>query len=311
MSIDSCNFCEEEFKGEKSYKLLGKNWKLDHWVTKEYITCYKCFVSKYKLGSELKLECPVCIDYKDNMHFLAKTNFKLAFHQDNCKTCGIVKCSFGKRDNKKTLNFCGNCEKCCQKVKYCCNMCKGKYNKRYCDEHNYQSMYRCDQEHCKECCKKAHICMICDGTNNERFKFDWKGTFHPSCLKKKGSKLECIKCNKKYGIKSFYYSSFRKKICKKCIICVGCKINYSDKQNNITEENFEKTNILLCINCIKTKRVCYKCRKHNDTKPWQLYILCQKCLICEKCGKNTYYSNCNNCDSIIDNYKKTGQVLCC
>jgi hypothetical protein len=64
-------------------------------------------------------------------------------------------------------------------------MCKDKYNKRYCQEHNYKSEYICGEEHCRKCCKKAHICMICNSNNDERFKFDAKGTFHPGCLKKK------------------------------------------------------------------------------------------------------------------------------
>ena len=212
MSIDSCNFCEEPFNEEKSYKLLeiikrdteifnsqsdedfiNKGYKIIEEKSesntfikeyrKEYSVCYKCFVSKYKFSSNFK--CPVCIDYKqDSRCYFQKTDFKLAFHQGNCKTCGVYKCSF-KFENNKNLIFCGNCTKCCQKMKIFCYMCKGKYNKRYCEEHNYKSEYICGEEHCRKCCKKAHVCMICNSNNDERFKFDAKGTFHPGCFKKK------------------------------------------------------------------------------------------------------------------------------
>jgi hypothetical protein len=133
-------------------------------------------------------------------------------------------------------------------------------------------------------------------------------------FKKKGTKLQCSKCNKKYLIHIFYKGNIYERICKNCIICTDCGKNFWNSQYSYTGDYFEKTNILLCCGCIDKKRACEKCGGHNDTTSWMNYSLCQKCLRCEKCGKSSYKPNSytyGRCDQIIDNYKKTGKGVCC
>ena len=229
-----CDICFIPYEGNKSYKMLADvfagssmyddsseelllekgyekymNYSSFRYK-KDYKVCYKCFVNKYDYNF---MYCPICVNMR------GYSDIGSTIHQDNCKNCNKEICELRWYNSSENIKFCGYCLKCCQGMKINCKLCGGKYNKRYCDAHTHYNSYnkfRCDEDHCRECCKKAHICMICKDVSNERFKFDWKGIFHPSCFRKI-KKLICSKCNKKYDI--YYHESynFDKKICKKCI----------------------------------------------------------------------------------------------
>lgn len=329
-SEDNCcyDICFTSYGGDKSYKLLADvfagsdkcdgaseekllergyekyNYYGNTRFRKEYTVCHKCFVDKY---NDIFMACPVCVKVTERSH-LGST-----LHQESCKKCKKQICAlrvyaFGSSDD---IKFCGYCPKCCQGMKVICNMCGGKYNKRSCDAHTHGSRmneYRCDQEHCRECCKTAHICMLCEGTSDERFKFDWKGTFHPGCLKK-GGKLECSRCHKKFGAKSFYDGDFGKKICKKCIICSECGENFSTDMNCYTNDHLSKTDQLVCYSCLEKRRLCEKCGERNDTDRWQRYPFCQKCMMCEKCGGGCYKAG-SWSGAVYTCFEQTGRLKC-
>lgn len=179
-------------------------------------------------------------------------------------------------------------------MKVDCNICGAKYKKRFCEAHTHtvrENEFRCEENHCRDCCKKAHICILCGGTKDERFKFDWKGTFHPSCFKS-GGKLECCKCHKKYGAKhfydGFYKTEFSRAICPKCIICQRCGNNFPIKLNDnyYSVDHFKKVGELLCYSCLEKDRVCVRCGKQNDTDR------CKSCKFCVECGKSDDSNHC-------------------
>ena len=262
---DCCDLCFIPYEGNKSYELVSadhdlcegeseelllkkgykKYKKYDSFCyKKEYKVCYKCFVNR----SYMNLKCLICA------HHNSYTS-KSTIHQENCKKCNKKICELNIYINKYKSLFCEYCSECCQVIKLNCNMCGNKYNKRYCELHINMSAInkvRCDQDHCRECCKKAHICMICNSTSDEKFKFDDGIIYHINCYNK--GKLECCKCNKKYIAKSFYKGIFKIKICKNCIICIECGNNFVKNMDTI--DYFLQTNQLVCLNCLDKKKIC-------------------------------------------------------
>lgn len=325
---DYCDRCSVSYEGEKSYKLLADVYagddycdgaseeqllekgyeKYDYYgntrFKKEHTVCYKCFVDKYNC---IFMACPVCVDITQ------RSGVGSVPHQESCKKCRKQICALRVYAiyYNDSIKFCEYCPKCCQGMKVVCNMCGDKYNKRYCEAHTHGSRkneFRCEEGHCRECCKKAHICMLCEGISDERFKFDWKGTFHPGCLKK-GGKLECSRCHKKYGAKSFYDGNFEKKICKRCVVCLECGDNFSDNMNSYTNDHLSKTDQLVCYNCLEKRRLCEKCGEQNDTDRWQRYPFCQKCMMCEKCGGSCYKAG-SWSGAVHTCFEQTGRLKC-
>lgn len=254
------------------FKFEGSGYS-KYWI-KDIPSCMNCFYEKLK-NNDYKIECINCFNYTTRDH---KGE---AIHQANCKGCSKIICglrSYAFDDDR--IVFCGYCDKCCQKMKIDCICCGKKMNKRYCDAHTHGSSknnFRCEIQHCKDCCKKEHICMICNGINDERFKFDWKGTFHPGCLKKKGMKLQCVKCMKSYAPKTFYDGMFGEKICAKCINCIKCGKNYSKFNNCYTLNNYRKRGEMKCYDCLEEERVCVECGKKNDLERWKGSDMCSSC----------------------------------
>ena len=319
-----CDICFIPYEGNKSYELISDvsaNSNLCYNASekellergyekykdfcsfrykKEYRVCYKCFVDKY---DPYYMSCPGCI----NRHDHSKSGSTI--HQKKCKKCNKNICElniylYGHYE----LLFCEYCPGCCQGLKLNCNMCGNKYNKRYCKLHtniDHINTIRCEQDHCRECCKKAHICMICNSTSDEKFKFDDGIIYHINCYHK--GKLECIKCNKKYIAKSFCKGIFEKKICKNCIICIECEKKFVKDKYNM--DYFSQTNQLVCLNCLDKKRICKKCGDINNTNRYYNYIFCIKCMICEKCKKNCYKEN-EWHKSVVNYMKKNNKVMC-
>ncbi len=232
-------------------KMLAKGYVHSGYkIRKTFTYCTNCFIPKYPIGDD----CWSCSSCQDNGWYSGKGTTR---HQISCAggKCKKLVC-----EEKHALNtpnkFCDYCAKCCQKLKIDCDMCGEKMNKRYCNIHTGHrgaSDFRCEETHCRKCCKTAHLCFICNGTNDERFKFDWKGTFHSSCLKGKG-KLTCTMCDKSYSVKAFYDGWFNPVICKRCFPEAECSGCYR-KVRDIGVHNFRKYDEALdCLICDKCKK---------------------------------------------------------
>ena len=229
-------------------------------VTKTFTCCYDCFVSKYNPVDADAWYCPSCRN--ECWH----SNKGTTRHQVSCanKKCKKLVCEVAD-GWKKIYRFCDYCRNCCQKLKIDCDICCEKMDKRYCNMHTGNrgtSDFRCKETHCRKCCKMAHLCFICKGTSNERFKFDWKGTFHSSCLKGK-TKLTCTMCDKSYRVSNFYDGWFVPAICKHCLpeaVCAGgCHQKVKSAGINSFSKWGESLECLICDDCREKRNVGMGC----------------------------------------------------